>query len=291
MQPLRKNTCLIFAVGFVWCLANCGCLRVAAQDGDPNDDIKSVRETVSTDALAGFLNSAIGEYSAAMDAKGRDARVAAFERAEQLFSQVVASVKESGGEPSASLLVNLGNSAIQAGNVGNAIVAYRLALKRDPSHAQATQNLAFARGALPDWARRESEAALVDTLFFWRNIYSNSQIYSLMGLLFLAAALLVAIGIAMKRPLLRNLAILPFVLWCILMTSIVLDRSQATSEGVINAEYSMLHSADSENSPLRLANPLPDGTEVEILQERDRWTEIRMSGKTGWVRSSTLARL
>lgn len=286
MKQLRKDCCIPKS-----CWASLLLLLVVGPNALGQDGAANTVSTESAEKSDRFLESAIGEYAAAMDANGRDARIAAFGRAEQLFTQVVESIESEGRQASASLWVNLGNSAIQAGNTGKAILAYRRALEREPGHSQALQNLSFARASLPDWARRESEDALTDTLFFWRNLYSNDQIYLFMGIVFFLAALLVAIGIATKRSLLRNLAAVPVLLWAVLFASVVFDNSNSKTEGVINSEYSMLHSADSENSPFRLANPLPDGTEVEILQERERWTEVRISGKTGWVRSSNIARI
>jgi SH3-like domain-containing protein len=46
----------------------------------------------------------------------------------------------------------------------------------------------------------------------------------------------------------------------------------------------VLRAADSAGAPAALTEPLPRGTEVTIVEQRDAWTKIRLaSGTTGWV--------
>ena len=184
--------------------------------------------------------------------------------------------------------VNLGNAALQAEHVGTAIAAYRRALHLDPGHSRANQNLAFARGTLPDWAQSASTNDLVETLFFWRRLYSAYQIATLSAAAFLLAAVLVGIGIALRSPAWRNLGLLPLVVWGILGISLWWPVQGTTGDAVVSAQSATLRSADSENSPPRISDPLPDGTELSVLQHRDRWTEVQLGNRSGWVRSSQL---
>jgi hypothetical protein len=142
--------------------------------------------------------------------------------------------------------------------------------------------------AVPEVYRRESASGLMDTLFFWKALYSRGQISGLAGISFLLAAACFAAGLARRRPLLRNLALLPLVCWLVLVvSSSVNPDNSGDREAVVVADELVVYSADSENSAPRLSVPLTSGVEVVILRQRDRWTEVELSGgRSGWVRSS-----
>lgn len=242
-------------------------------------------------ASEALVANAIEEYTSAMEVKERNQRLAKFARAEQMFRQAADELAKSGQAASPELLVNLGNAALQAEHVGQAIVAFRQALEQDPGNVQAQQNLAYARRTLPDWVARSADTDLVETLFFWKRLYSERQVDVTAALLFLVGSGLLAIWIATGRTLWRNLAFAPAVVWLVLFGSSFLTPGQSAAEAVVISGGATLYSADSENSPPRMSDPLPDGAEVEILQSRDRWTEVRVTGRTGWLRASVLTAL
>jgi tetratricopeptide (TPR) repeat protein len=234
------------------------------------------------------LMLAIEEYQQAMETPGRDERIQRFNRAEQLFEQIISDLQQKGRTPSPALLVNWGNAALQAQHTGVAILAYRRALLAEPGNEQAQQNLAFARSTLPEWARRADTQQLAETLFFWRRLYSIPVILFFAAVAFLIAAVLAAAGIALRRPLWRNLAAIPLFVWLVLMISVWSGSGAATQQLIVVADDTVLYSADSENSAPRLAETLPGGTELSLLQQRGRWTEVRLAGSTGWVRTSAI---
>lgn len=224
-----------------------------------------------------------------MELTDRDQRLQGFAAAEQMFRQVAE------GEliHNAQLQVSIGNAALQAERVGPAIVAYRRALAIDPTNAQVQQNLGYARSSVPEAYRRESTSALIDTLFFWRGLYTQGQILGMAAACFLLAALLCAIGIARKQFFVRNLALLPLLCWSGLIGSVVLGgKASAHDEAVVVASELVVRSADSENSVPRLSAPLTSGVEVTVLRARGRWTEVELPGvRSGWVLSSGVERL
>ncbi len=233
------------------------------------------------------LDAAIEEYSAAMEAQGRDERLRRFSRAEQLFRQAIEDPSTQAG---ADLFVNLGNAALQAEHVGSAIVAYRRALLLEPGHRQAKQNLRYARSMVPNGTGAEETSDLIDTLFFWQTLASREQIQLVAACFFLLAATLFSIGFAGKRSWLCSLALVPLSIWLLLLLSTA-PMGQTSDEAVVVSGDTILHAADSENSASRLSQPIPDGTEVKILQTRDRWTEIQIAGRSGWVLASSLQRV
>ncbi len=238
-----------------------------------------------------LAQQAIEEYSSAIELTDRDQRLQAFARAEQLFRQLIATQLDAGQPVTAELSVNLGNSALQAEHLGYAIIAYRQALKADPRHEQARQNLQFARSAVPEMYRTDASNQFVDTLFFWNALLSVQAISLLSGLFFLLAMVCVSLSFVGKTGWWRAAALLPCLLWAVLLASQLARGLSSTRNAVIHAEDTLVYSADSENSALRLSDPLPDGTEVNVLEIRDRWTEIEVAGRTGWVHTSALTEL
>lgn len=252
--------------------------------------LMSMVQVVGSHAMAdeATIAQAVNEYSAAMDAEQRDQRLLSFARAEQLFRQAIDQQIESEGVANTELLVNLGNAALQAEHLGAAIVAYRRALIMQPSHQQARQNLQFVRTLLPDSVRADQSTQLVDTLFFWKSLISRSQLRLLTAVCFLFTAGLLTIGFVLSSGWLRLSGVGVSLMWCVLLGSLWWDRSDPSTEAVVVADEAFLYSADSENSSLRLADPLPNGTEVRILERRDRWLEIEVTGRTGWIHGSTV---
>jgi tetratricopeptide (TPR) repeat protein len=244
-------------------------------------------------AQASQLQQAIDSYVAAMEKTDRNQRLEEFARSEQLFRQVIAG---SEGQPSienADLYVNLGNAAIQAERLGPAIAAYRRALSLSPHHAPAMQNLAFARSLVPDWARHEAGWGLVDSLLFWRTLLSREQTYLVSAVSFFAAAVLFSMGWAKRWTWPRTAAILPLLVWLVLVLSLWLTVDENAVWNAVVVSDTTVFTADSENSAPRLPKLMPSGAELKVVQQRDRWTEVLLpDGRTGgWVLTTALDRL
>ncbi len=251
--------------------------------------LASATTAMGTEDNTARVQSAIDQYTAAMECKNRTQRLQSFERAAQLFQQVIDGDATHAGVKNAELYVNLGNAALQSERIGSAIVAYRRALELAPHDAQARQNLAYARSLLPDWIRREEGHGLFDSLFFWRSLFTPGQIQICGAACFLVAALLVAIGIWRSQAIVRNLALIPLLAWLVITISLFLEPAKSATQNVVVLDESTVYTADSENSAPRLSKPLPSGAEVRLVQSRDRWTEVQLpDGRTGWVLSSAI---
>ena len=92
-----------------------------------------------------------------------------------------------GGMESADLYANWGTSALQAEHLGVAVLAFRQALRLDPDHARALQNLNHARTLLPSWVPHPSHAGLWDSFFFWHRSLSVVEREVIAALAFLLA--------------------------------------------------------------------------------------------------------
>lgn len=251
------------------------------------DSAKPPVSTSMADTANDTLEQAVAAYENAMDANGRDVRVSRFSRAEQLFRQAIEEEPEN-AVPSSDLYLNLGNSALQAEHLGVAVAAFRQALALEPNHPRASQNLNYARNVLPDWVRPDASSELTETLFFWKAFLPTLKIRLLAALAFVATTILLLLWLATGKSIWRNLAPLPAAVWLILLASVTGFAGGKSLEAVIVAGDTILYSADSANSSPRMSQPLPDGTEVVVITELDRWCEIQLGSRSGWVRRSAL---
>ena len=235
------------------------------------------------------VEQAIAAYEAGMEATDSDTRSRHFQRAEQLFRQTI---EESADGGNSAIWVNLGNAAMQGGRIGPAIAAFRHALQRDPGNARATQNLAYARAMLPEWIQTDRLSGFSDSFFFWTRQYSPALISLVAAICFALAVVLFAIGRINRQTLVRNLAILPFVAWAVLVASLFSLQLNSNQGNIVVVSEAILYSANSENSPTRISKPLPSGAEVKQTEDRDRWIEVELpGGTTGWILKSRTTRL
>jgi hypothetical protein len=230
------------------------------------------------------LESAVREYQEALNTTRADLRLERFKRAQRLFAQVIEGRKIE----NADLYVNFSNAALQARDIGNAILAYKWALAVQPGHKRARQNLDHARELLPDWVPRPKGQTLFDTFFFWQGTFSRSARSLAAALSFALAGILIALAVRWRWPWARNSAVLPILIWLGLGV-LPFWSSDDSGDAVVTASEVTAQSADSGGAPARFSEPLPGGTEVQILERRNPWAHIRLAdGRTGWVRTSAL---
>ncbi len=231
--------------------------------------------------------AALTAYQESLGIEERDRRLAAFGEAALLFARVISD----GAAENADLWTNLGNAALQAERLGTAIHAYKSALRLDPDHRRAQANLIHARRLLPGWVPRPEEGGALDTFLFWHRRLSPAERSTLAALSFLLAAAFIAVGIARRKPWLRNLAIVPLFGWgALLATSPGIDGE--TDEAVVIVEETVGRAADSPRAASKFPDALPAGTEVQILEEREEWRRIGLAdGRDAWVPTSAVSRL
>ncbi len=234
------------------------------------------------------LAEAVAAYTRGLETPERDARLESFRRAERLFRAVAAD-----GVRNAALQVNLGNAALQAERLGAAVLAYRRALRIDPDHPQALQNLEHARSLLPEWVPRPEAAGLLDSFFFWHRTLARSTRSVAAAACFAGAALLLAGAVRWRQPVLRNAAWLPALAWLALLGSVWLDpEARARDEAVVVVAEAVARAADSALAPGAFPRPLPGGSEVQILERRSPWLRIRLAnGRDAWVTESSVERV
>jgi tetratricopeptide (TPR) repeat protein len=234
-----------------------------------------------------LVSEAVAAYGEALGAADRGVRLEAFRRAERLFAKL-----GEDGAHNADLYTNLGNAALQAERPGQAVLAYRRALRLDPSHSRALQNLEHARALLPAWLPRPEPAGLLDSFFFWHRTLSRADRALVAALCFAAAGLLAAASIRFAAPALRNAALLPALAWLALIGSLVLDDASAQRDAAVVTAESTARAADSALAPAALGEPLPAGAEVRVLETRSPWLRVRLAnGRDVWVSEADVTRI
>ena len=239
-------------------------------------------------SLEDKIKQAFTAYSSAQEATKRAVRMENFQRAQYLF----ALVSEQGVE-TAALYTNIGTAALQAENLGNAVLAFRRALEIDPDYPQALQNLQQARALLPAWVPKPIEESTLDSFFSWRRSLSTAEQSGIAALLFLLCSIGFATSIRWGLVLARNLALLPLLLWMVFVVSHIVDIT--TNEGrdaVIMVGDTIARVADSANAPQRFSQPMSAGTEVKVLEVRDdsNWAHVSLfNGRDAWVNFASLS--
>ncbi len=233
------------------------------------------------------LEEALGHYAEALEEPGRDERIAIFTQAEYGFAAVI-----DRGVENAALYTNLGNAALQAEHIGEAVLAYHRALLLDPDARAARQNLVHLRTLLPSWVPRPSSASEVRSFLFYRRVSITNRSNLAAGCFALAAVSL-AISIRRREGAWRGVAILCGVAWALIVATIVFDSAEGNAAlAVMTADETLARSADSRLAALAYPDPLPGGVEVEFLEERDEWVKIRLyNGRDVWVRGSSVTRI
>jgi tetratricopeptide (TPR) repeat protein len=249
-------------------------------------------QAASSDQL---LQEAVREYQAALESSDRDERLQQFRRAEMLFARIVAGSHGDNGEGTGAvqnpdLYVNLGNAALGAERLGPAIAAYRRALELDPDHARARQNLRHARSLLPDWVPRPEEGGILDTFFAWTGQLSRREQQLAAALLFLITAALLAASVRWRRTVLRNIALIPAILWSTMLAILFVHTwNDDLPPAVVVGPETVARAADAANAPVRFSQPLPSGTEVQVIERRADWSHVRLAdGRDAWVQHSNL---
>ena len=228
------------------------------------------------DAADQTLASGRQAYQDAMAATDASSRKAAFARAAAELGDAARALPD---RP--ELLTDWGNAALGAGDLATATLAYRRALALDASNARARNILGWLRSRQGDAFRPASRGAATDTLFFFHT-WPRARRLLVGAVAFALAVLLVVPWAGTRRRGLRALALLPAALWLAMLISVALEDRHA-GDAIVMDDV-VLRAADSAGAPAAMAQSLPRGAEVTVLERRDAWTRIEIaSGTAGWI--------
>jgi hypothetical protein len=223
------------------------------------------------------------DYQHALAEQNASARRAQLQSVEQAFAL---DARARSDRP--ELLADWGTAALAAGDVATATLAFRRALAIDGSNARARKNLAWLRGRQPEGLRPAADSA-ADTLFFFHQ-WPRARRLVVGAIAFALAVLLVVPWTGRRRRALTGIAIMPLAIWIAMTASALLEDRHAGDAVVMNA--TVLRAADSSGAPAAMAQPIPRGAEITVLEQRDTWTRVRLAnGNAGWVEAGTVERI
>jgi hypothetical protein len=207
----------------------------------------------------------------------------AFRIARDGFQAVIDSGVQNG-----KLYYNLGNAHLRLKEIGHAIAAYRRAQKFIPGDEQLRNNLRFARSLRRDTIRESGQRTFLETvLFLHYSVPFKTRIvvalvaYGLFWLLLL-------MRLFNRRIRLGYVTLLALFVWVTLAVSIGVSWPDPDNpdEGVLVADDVMVRKGDGESYAPLFAQPIHQGVEFDVLEQREGWVHIELAdGNQGWVRN------
>lgn len=198
---------------------------------------------------------------------------------------------ESAGYRSGYLYYNLGNCYLRLREIGEAIYWYRVAERLIPQDAQNRANLRYARSLVRVKFPPPPVSEVLRTVFFFHYLVPLDTRINLFLLFW--SMFWIVLGIALFVRFLRRVW-----LWVLIAGALAVfgvsagldiysDRIQ--QEGVIvQGDVVVRKGAGLTYDPV-LTEPLSPGVEVEILQNKQPYAEIRFTnGMSGWIPSTAL---
>ncbi|MCI0531428.1 MAG: tetratricopeptide repeat protein [candidate division Zixibacteria bacterium] len=197
------------------------------------------------------------------------------------------------GFKTASVYYNLGNALFRQGDLGQAILNYRKALKLDPGDEDTRANLEFAR------LYQSDEIVAPPSFFlttFWKNVWQRAGLNGLawFSALFwwLLLLCLTALVIFNHRDRFTKLALgVSLVLFLFFSLSLVSRINQEKREfAVILTQPADVRSGPGEDYTV-LFNLHP-GLECELQEQRGEWYLVILeNGSKGWIPQNSLGKI
>ncbi|MEE8107017.1 MAG: tetratricopeptide repeat protein [Planctomycetota bacterium] len=190
------------------------------------------------------------------------------------------------GVTSGALLYNEGNCYVKSGRWGEAIAAYRRAVRYRPRDPYLRDNLGYA---LTSAGQSVTESkSLLDHVLFWQGWTSYGEKFGLLAL----AATLAMLAALMSRVGVRRIPALRRTAWVLLVLTLLLGWSatlqafdvEMTTHGVVTADDVVARKGDAESYEPAFSTPLHAGAEFVVLEHRREWLHIKLPGDLeGWI--------
>lgn len=228
------------------------------------------------------------------------------------------------GVRNAGLYYNIGNTYFRLGELGRSILYYRRALLLNPADTNVRHNLGYARSRRTDRIPPDQMSAALRVLFFWHYLLPPVSKLKLFVIAFGAAGVLGSVVLLLRRGFWRKTTPVPKpgnirptgatrwislldpvlrlvqrhrgalrgalavcgVLSLVMLGSLVTDeiRVRTLRDGVITSHEVVARRGDGTAYQPSFVDPLHQGTEFTLLEERAGWYYIRLTdGRTCWI--------
>jgi tetratricopeptide (TPR) repeat protein len=213
---------------------------------------------------------------------------AAYREAAGKFEALVA-----GGLHNGKLYYNLGNTYLQLGEVGRAIINYRRAERLLGHDPQLVANLNYAR-SLTNGVAPAGSTQVLRTVFFWHyeTSWRTRYVVAIVAYVLFWAVLILR---RLWRPAGTGIAAGALAaLWLAAGASAAVEWRQRQTErpGVLIASEVVVRKGNGEAYEPQFEEALDEGVEFILLEERPGWLKIELpDGHTGWIRADQAALL
>ena len=214
------------------------------------------------------------------------------ERAQTLYQKALYRfevVVNEGQGSNGKLLYNIGNTYYRLGHIGRAILFYRRAQLFIPADRNLKHNLRYVRTQRVDLIPSRQDAAVFRTLFAWHfSIPMRVKLFIFIAGLWVACILTAHLMLRPDRR--KRWKNIFFAVWggiaLIMAVSLVFDevRFRTLKDGVIITEEVVARKGDGIAYQRSFVDPLHQGTEFKLLEERTGWYYIELEdGRRGWI--------
>ena len=206
-----------------------------------------------------------------------------YEPALEQYNAIILSGKES-----ADLYYNMGNAAYRSNSIGHAILYYEKALKLEPAHEDAINNLDFVSRYRLD----TFEEVPVLFLSAWINGFVQLFPEQTWSILVLAFFIIILTGLLVflfsRRMVLKKSGfisgLVALVLFVITLSSAISRHRDIVNPdtGIILAPSVVVRSSPSSSGTELFI--LHEGTKIKVNEEVSRWQNIKLiDGREGWI--------
>lgn len=193
----------------------------------------------------------------------------------------------------AEVYYNLGNTYYKLNSIGKAVLNYERALKYNPSHKQATDNLYLTQGRIKNRIQPMPEIFFIR---WWNgitqsnltNIYAGIAVF--LFLLFIGYRIVRRLGIFQyEAPIQLSAAIIALCSLFVIL-SIVSARNMTSSRAaVVMQEGAPMMREPKYGKSMSL---IPEGIKVHINEQKGNWYEVALpDGRTGWLQESAIEKI
>jgi len=205
-----------------------------------------------------------------------------YKKAAMRFERLV----RDGGIRNGKLYYNIGNTYFRMGDLGRAILYYRVAEQYIPGDPNLIQNLEYACSRRRDRVEERQQTKVLKTIFFWHYDLSLQVRSFVFAGCFLAFWIGLSIRFFRRRAAPRWALVCLGVLAVLFLGSLVTDaisRAQNTP-GVILAEEVTARKGDGETYEPAFKEPLHAGTEFTLIEARSSWLQVELpDGRRCWL--------
>jgi hypothetical protein len=215
--------------------------------------------------------------------------------AEGRFLQAISAYDHAveGGFRNADLFYNLANAYYKAGELGSAVLFYERALRLDPTHEDAVENLEFVREQLAD-----RQAPVGETFSFFARLWQRvgtGQLAVLASLFYflLVGAVILGIARGLFAPWTTRLATVLAVHLVIVLAllGVRFHRVRTVREVIVLATEVGVRTGPGTDFLLEFK--LHEGTKVRLVEGREEWLRVSIEGTdlTGWLPGDTVEKI